>query len=56
VPRGYKKDKEGHLSQLSSGVGRCSRELIESPELAVARIIGRNGKKGIMLCKGDFIV
>jgi hypothetical protein len=27
VPRIYKKDKEGRLSRLSSGVGSCSREL-----------------------------
>jgi hypothetical protein len=38
VPRDYKKDKEGGLRQLSSGVGSCSRELRESPELAVGRI------------------
>jgi hypothetical protein len=27
---------------LSSGVGSCSRELRESPELAVGRIMARN--------------
>jgi hypothetical protein len=40
VPRGYKKDKEGRLSQLSSGVGSWQN----------------NGKRGITLCKEDFIV
>jgi hypothetical protein len=39
VPRGYKHDKEVCLRQSNSGVGSCSRELRESPELAVDRII-----------------
>jgi hypothetical protein len=46
-PEGYKTDKEGRLSWLSSGVGSCSRELRESPELAA----GRKIEKGIRLCK-----
>jgi hypothetical protein len=39
VPRGYEKDKEDCLSQFSSGVGSCSREFRESPELAIGKII-----------------
>jgi hypothetical protein len=56
VPRCYKKDKEGRLNQLSSGVGSCSRELRESPELAVGRIIERKWQETNWAGKEDACV
>jgi hypothetical protein len=38
MPRDYKKESGDRLNQLSSGVVSCSREMRESPELAVGRI------------------
>jgi hypothetical protein len=35
VPRGYEKDKKDRLSQLSSGVDSCSRDLRQPLEMAV---------------------
>jgi hypothetical protein len=42
MPRGYKKEKEFRLRQSSSGIGSFNRELRESPELAVGRIMARD--------------
>jgi hypothetical protein len=41
APRLYNEDLTQLELELSSGVGSCSRELRESPELAVGRIMAR---------------
>jgi hypothetical protein len=54
APRGYKKNKEYNLSQPSSGLGSCSRDLRESSEFA--DYLRRNDKKGIRMLKEHLIV
>jgi hypothetical protein len=60
MSRGYKKDKEDRLSQLNFETPACQdmsfrAEELELRDLAVENDLRRNGKKGIRLCKEDFI-